>query len=182
MTMTIVPIEHDVLERETERRALWAAMDEFLKNGGAIRGAADVKTNESSPFDRINAKTAKALLQLPSGRIRQVAVMIGRGHRLEAVVNATKLSVTTVATYRTRILRAFDVTTNAGLATALGMDQDAGGEVIAEKCCTHCQTIKPLGDFHRMSRSRDGHAPECKQCDTERANKRRAAKAAQVAA
>ena len=32
------------------------------------------------------------------------------------------------------------------------------------KRCTHCGKVKPLSEFHRNKRSRDGYRPDCKQC------------------
>lgn len=33
-----------------------------------------------------------------------------------------------------------------------------------EKRCTICGEIKPLSEFHRMTRSKDGHRSQCKPC------------------
>lgn len=32
------------------------------------------------------------------------------------------------------------------------------------KMCTKCQQSKPLEEYHRLSKSRDGHRPDCKTC------------------
>jgi hypothetical protein len=36
-----------------------------------------------------------------------------------------------------------------------------------EKTCTKCQTVKPLEDFYRAKRNRDGRKSWCKSCEIE---------------
>jgi hypothetical protein len=36
------------------------------------------------------------------------------------------------------------------------------------KACTKCGEIKPVGEFHRRTRSRDGLTPQCKACAHQR--------------
>jgi hypothetical protein len=40
-----------------------------------------------------------------------------------------------------------------------------------EKKCTKCHQTKPLTEFHRFSRSKDGHKSSCKPCNTAAAAK-----------
>jgi hypothetical protein len=47
-----------------------------------------------------------------------------------------------------------------------------------EKGCTRCQQVKPLDDFGREPRHRDGRKSTCRACDRERYYERKAAKAA----
>lgn len=44
----------------------------------------------------------------------------------------------------------------------------------SEKHCGMCQTSRPVGDFHRMSRSRDGLQSNCKDCLSVAARERKA--------
>lgn len=36
--------------------------------------------------------------------------------------------------------------------------------MIAKKTCTRCKTVKPVTEFYRNCRSKDGYAWNCKQC------------------
>jgi len=39
-----------------------------------------------------------------------------------------------------------------------------GTTMASEKVCTRCDEIKPLTEFHRYSRNKDGRTSDCKQC------------------
>ena len=55
------------------------------------------------------------------------------------------------------------------------MIYDAYAPVICVKCCSLCKRDKPLDDFHRQARSKDGRAAACKLCkkDTDAASHQR---------
>lgn len=36
--------------------------------------------------------------------------------------------------------------------------------MIAEKMCTKCKVVKPITEFYKNCRSKDGYAWNCKQC------------------
>ena len=42
---------------------------------------------------------------------------------------------------------------------------------VTEKACTRCGEVKPLADFYRDSRARDGRAARCKLCASREARK-----------
>jgi len=35
---------------------------------------------------------------------------------------------------------------------------------IAYKTCTKCNSMKPLSEYHKNKKSKDGHATQCKEC------------------
>jgi len=43
---------------------------------------------------------------------------------------------------------------------------------ISEYCCATCQVIKPIDDFHKLSRSKTGHKYSCKMCELKKAKER----------
>ena len=43
---------------------------------------------------------------------------------------------------------------------------------ISEYCCATCQVIKPIDEFHKLSRSKTGHKYSCKMCELKKAKER----------
>ena len=44
---------------------------------------------------------------------------------------------------------------------------------MSSKACTKCAAVKPVADFHRSSRAKDGRKAWCKSCALAAAEKRR---------